>query len=279
MNHEKIQFLDSMALDKRLTLIEDAFEYQKPHSFYTDFYPLFGHEFDNGYLCALYNDQLIGHLAFCQREIIINNQKYKVIFLGGIAVDKNFRGNGIFKLLMNKAIKKLENSAHFFMLWSGDAQMYERFGFKECGAIYQWSEGECDLSTRTLDTLSKSELQIIANLYEQTWPNRILRSEAQWLSIKNMKSVEVFFNHESYAFIGKGFDLGGVIHEYGTTELDKFQNFLKNYKVWSPRMSNNKEEVKLWLGLARPGNLWSSSQEISQLLNQNEIMIGGIDSI
>lgn len=279
MKQEKIHFLDSIELNRRLDLVEEAFQYQKPHSFYIDFYPLFSSEFKNGYLCALYNDQLVGHLAYCQREIVIRDKVFKVIFLGGIAVKKNFRGNGIFKLLMDKAISQLETSAHFFMLWSGDVLMYERFGFKECGSIYQWSTNESNLTTRSLDSISDNELSKIAKLYEQTWPNRIIRNESQWRALKNMNSVAVYFDEESYAFIGKGFDLDGVIHEYGSSDLKKFEQDFKNYKVWSPHSSGNNKEAKLWLGFARPGNLWNSSQEISQFINENEVMIGGVDSI
>lgn len=279
MNQEEIKFLDSIALDKRLNLIEQAFNYQRPHSFYVDFYPLFGSEFNNGHLCALYNEEVVGHLAYCQREIIISNKHYKVVFLGGIAVAKEYRGLGIFKTLMQKAIALLENEAHFFMLWSGDAGMYEPFDFQECGAIYQWGELESNLPTRSLSTLSHTELMHIKELYELSWPNRIMRDEQQWQALLKMKSVQVHFSNDSYAFIGKGFDLGGVMHEYGSRDLKQFELEQKSFRVWSPHSSGNKNELKLWLALARKGNKWTSAQDISQFINENKILIGGVDSI
>lgn len=215
---------------------------------------------------------------------MIDNKIYNVAFLGGIAVKDEFKGKGFFKHLMVHTLKVLDPKVSFYLLWSGENELYKKFNFHQCGSIFSSGNEELNFNVTTLNKLSDVDLSKIQELYERCWPNRVLRSEQQWQQIRRINSVQVYLEYQnntvsSYAFIGKGFDLNGIIHEFGSIDLNDFIKRMEQYKCWSPILSNLGDETQLWLGIARPGGLWNETQTVWDFINQNDIMIGGIDSI
>lgn len=283
MNPQNIKFLNTRDESSALKLIEKAFGYSDQHRYKEDFLPLFDRRFDSHSINAYDGDKLIGHLGYCFREILINNLVLKFCFIGGIALENDYRGLGLFKTMMNLLIKDNESNLAGFLLWSSESKLYEKFGFKECGHIYQWGNEKSSNGYTKVESLSDDIIKGIKNLYEQTWKNRVERNQEQWMALKEMKSVEVYVdnpsNVQSYFLKEKGFDLKEIIHEYGTTSPDDFMSLFKNVKVWSPR-ANQVNSSKLWLTMARQAELWPKHfQNIEETLNNTDIMIGGIDSI
>lgn len=286
MKRENIQILNTNEESQVLTLIEKSFGYTKNHSYKEDFLPLFQKDFHPGSVNAYSNSLLVGHIGYCLREIVLANKTYPIAMLGGIAVDNNFRGQGIFKKLLNEVIESLDSKVAFFILWSGDNSLYENFNFHQCGKVYQWGEKDFNKNFIPVCDLTDSDLQQMKELYEASWPNRIFRSSRQWQSLKEMNGVSVYLEKEknlliSYALKNKGFDLQGVVHEFASAPLQRFIDEYKDSKVWSPTQSNIEEgNKKLWLGLVRQAKLWENTNlTVQEYFNDNSIMIGGIDSI
>lgn len=283
MSQQNIKFLNTRDEPSALKLIESAFGYDQNFYYKKDFLPLFDQRFNSHSINAYSNETLVGHLGYCLREIIINEERLPFCFIGAIAVDQSHRGKGIFKAMLDQAIAKNENTVAGFMLWSSESKMYEKFGFKECGHIFQWGDENFISNFTKIDKINDNQLQQLKILYEVTWTNRVHRSWEQWLAIKDMNSIEIYIdnieNIKSYFIRNKGFDLQGIIHEYAASSLNTFTQDFSKASVWSP-IPNQHNLKKLWLGLARQANLWPKTfANIEDTLNETNIMIGGIDSI
>lgn len=283
MSQQNIKFLNTRDEPSALKLIESAFGYDQNFYYKEDFLPLFDQRFNSHSINAYANENLIGHLGFCFREIIINDSKLPFCFIGAIAVDQAYRGQGLFRSMMDKVLKENINKVAGFLLWSSESKMYEKFGFTECGHIYQWGEEKNTLNFIKLENINDRQLHELKNLYEKTWSSRVHRSLEQWLALKDMKSVEIYVDNidkvESYFLRSKGFDLKDIIHEFASNSLNSFINDFASSAVWSP-IPTQTHFKKLWLGLARQGDLWPKSMaSIEDTFNETDIMIGGIDSI
>lgn len=284
MNDQKLHILKEAPLAERLALIHSAFNYNSEDSFAIDFLPLFNSAYKSSFYAAYSDNNLVGHIAYSKREVLIANKSYDITFIGAIAVAKEYRGQGIFQKLFTLALDELQTSTDIFMLWSGEPKLYEKYGFSECGHVYQWGELEYSTDLKETAHISDDDLEQIKELYKQTWPNRVIRTDEQWAQLRHMHSVKVFLIKKDdrvhhYGLIGKGADLSGIIHEYGSREIESFRTQFSKMKVWSPVSNHHASEIKLWLGMARPGGKWNQSVSVVNFLNQHNIMIGGIDSI
>tara|TARA_R110002049_G_scaffold49511_2_gene141604 strand:- start:766 stop:1617 length:852 start_codon:yes stop_codon:yes gene_type:complete len=283
MNHQNIKILNTRNEAAALSLIEKSFGYTNEHHYKEDFLPLFDSRF-NSHSINLYDEEkLIGHLGYCLRDIIIKKGKFPFCFIGAIAIEEQYRGKGLFKIMMNKVIEDLNDEVAGFLLWSSENQMYEKYGFQECGHIYQWGEEEKNIYKEVV-TLSDSQLTQMKKLYEKCWPNRVDRNDKQWQALNDISSIKIFIDSSndqirSYYIKNKGFDLDGIIHEYACIDIDQFLLEFQSMKVWSP-IKNKNNFQKLWLAMARQGNRWPSDlKKINEEFNSLDIMIGGVDSV
>lgn len=92
------------------------------------------------YLCAFYNNQLIG-----SAEITLKDKVKSHLGSFGITVDKKFRGIGIgqklMELVLSESIKNIRSLKIIELEVFGNnplaKKMYEKFGFKEFGCLPQ----------------------------------------------------------------------------------------------------------------------------------------------
>ncbi len=285
MAHQLIKSLDTSQLKQAIALIESSFEYESTYHYKDDFFPLFSNHYDAGHLAIIDKQDVIAHIGYCLREVHIANETFKAAFLGAIAVDKDYRGKGLFKEVFTKALEQLDQQVDFFLLWSGDNALYEKFGFNQCGRIYQIGSDLSFQAPLKASSLSINDLAQMRSLYESSWPNRVARNHKQWLSLLEMPSIDIYLDKkgetlQSYAIKNKGFDLQGIVHEFASKDLDQFIEKFKSSAIWSPKSFNQQAHSKLWLAMAKQSSLWNSQRgNIEDFLNKNELMISGIDSV
>ncbi len=284
MNHQNIKILNTRDEAAALSLIEKSFGYTNEFHYKEDFLPLFDSRFNSHSISLYDNEKLIGHLGYCLRDIIIKNSTLPFCFIGAIAIDEQYRGKGLFKLMMNKVIEDLNNEVAGFLLWSSENQMYEKYEFYECGHIYKWGEEEITSSYTKVLNLNFQQLEQMKSLYEKCWSNRVIRTDQHWRALNDMSSIDVYIDNENenikgYFIRNKGFDLSGIIHEYACEDINKFLTEFQKSNVWSP-IKNKKNMQKLWLAMARQGKRWPSNfKSIKEEFNSLDIMIGGVDSV
>jgi predicted N-acetyltransferase YhbS len=234
-----------------LALIEKSFGYEEEHSFAIDFAPLMDQS--NWHHCFILLDEdqkkVIAHIALKERELSLNNSIYKIGLIGGICVEEEYRGKGIFKNFFEQIMKLNEFSYLAYLLWSDQEELYSKFNFYQIGGQIQLGQSsnyhleELGFKLTEWSEISPHEFLEITNLYDQFISTMISikRSLADWDLIKKIQSTDLYIkrsNHEivSYLFLGKGQDLQGIIHEFiykdgfGKSLISK----LSDYKLWLP---------------------------------------------
>ncbi|MGE3609447.1 MAG: GNAT family N-acetyltransferase [Bacteriovoracaceae bacterium] len=236
---------DPSYFQKTIKLIEESFKYHAPFTFTEDFAPLIDESnFKNCFIMIDESENVIAHIGVKDKEIEINNHKFTVSLLGGIAVDEKHRGEGLFQDLFTEVISEKRDDCALFILWSDIEKLYKKFGFYLCGNQFEVSQAEDSKSFLEVKyyQLTSEEKAEIQKLYEQSFANNYLtfkRSASDWEIIEKIKSADLYIKKDAgkiyqYFFMNKGQDLGGVIYEYGGDNLkDLFETARSYGKIWA----------------------------------------------
>lgn len=238
-----------------IALIEEEFLYDKRNHFDRDFAPLINpHNFDNCYFFIDRDSNTVAaHLAVCPRKVIKNEIEMNVTFIGGIATHKRFRGQSLFKKLMEHAINEHLPTTGLFILWSDIENLYEKFTFYRTGGFFEsgsksFSPGEIapGFNRTKFTQLSDVDFNRITQLYSQYNEKNfftVKRDEKDWSIIRDMESIDLFIKRNSdgeidrYFCVNKGKDLNHVIHEVCASSAEQFKVLLKetsHYRTWLP---------------------------------------------
>lgn len=210
-----------------LQLIEDSFHYQAPYSFQTDFAPLMDES--NHHNCFILIDEdekVLAHIGVKERIIQIAGEAIPLAMLGGIAVDENHRGKGHFQSLLQDVLAEKRSDAAFFLLWSDQESLYRKYGFYLCGGQHEiiQTNSENEFKKTTYAQLSRKHQLDVQELYEKSFKKLYItlnREASDWSMLSKITSSDLYIREAEgkitdYFFKGKGQDLTGIIHEYGS---------------------------------------------------------------
>jgi hypothetical protein len=241
--------------EKIVALIEEEFLYDQRNHFDRDFAPLINpHNFDNCYFFIdKESNSVAAHLAVCPRKVIKNEIEMNVTFIGGIATQKKFRGQSLFKNLMEHALEEHMSSTGLFILWSDIENLYEKFSFNRTGGFFEsgskaFIQGEIipGFNRTKFNQLTDTDFNRITQLYTRCLESHLFtikRDEKDWSIIRDMESIDVFIRRDGngeidrYFCANKGKDLNHVIHEIGASSDEQFKVLLKetaHYRTWLP---------------------------------------------
>jgi len=184
-------------------------------------------QFSHGFIVG---EQLIAHANLWPRNIIDRDGQImaRVGLIGNVATHPAWQGKGI----MAKLFQYLENLAYehqlaALILWSDLVQFYQKLGFQSLGQ-------ECLFRlqiTRPSNIISPImefpiQRQLSPEILEHLMKLRppvsatVERSQAEFACLLNMPSCDICLLTEdgmprAYAIIGKGYDMMGVVHEWG----------------------------------------------------------------
>lgn len=206
-----------------LSLIEKAFQYEKPNSFAVDFAPLIDESnFHNCFIITDASENVIAHIGVCERKIA----GFPIAMLGGIAVDEAHRGEGYFQELIQEVISEKRSDVAFFMLWSDQEKLYKKYGFYLCGTQLEIasSGNKKKYSQTKLHSLNEKQLKELKAIYQKSFSgfySTTERTDADWTLLSKITSSDLYLKEEnneihSYFFMNKGQDLQGIIFEYGS---------------------------------------------------------------
>lgn len=269
-----------------ISLIESAFQYEEPHHFSIDFATLISESnFHNCFIKIDESEKVIAHIGVCESEILGT----PVAMLGGIAVDKNHRGEGHFQELMQDVLAEKKSDVAFFLLWSDQENLYRKYGFHLCGAQIEMNQtiGEKKFIKSKLDKLSEEQKQQLKHIHSQSFAliyTTIDRTQESWKKLEQIKSADLFYLEEnqkltSYFFMNKGQDLEGIIYEYGTLkDLPSFLHEISVYgKVWlgSDIVTPDSIQYQFFMAIANPRIFGQFVEKYSS----GKILIRDINSI
>jgi predicted N-acetyltransferase YhbS len=250
-----------------LKLIEKSFQYKAPNSFQIDFAPLLDvSNHKNCFIMVDENENVIAHVGAKEHFLRLNDVKYSIVLLGGIAVDESRRGEGHFQTLFQDVLAEKRSDTTFFLLWSDQEKLYNKFGFHLCGTQIE-IEKEKKISPflkTTYSNLNEKNKLNIKELYNTSFAKTYLtieRNDSDWKLIEQMTSADLFVRRENdiiqdYYFMNKGQDLPGVIYEYGSRkDITLLVEEISSYgKVWLGRDLVLSENLQFQFFMA-PGDL------------------------
>jgi predicted GNAT family N-acyltransferase len=270
----------SSLFEGTLKLIEKSFHYKDPFSFKIDFAPLMdvtNHK--NCFIMIDENENVIAHVGTKEHFITLNEVKYPITLIGGIAVDESRRGEGHFQTLFQDVLAEKRSDTTFFLLWSDQEKLYNKFGFHLCGTQIE-VEREKKISPflkTTFANLNENEKKSIKDLYTNSFAKTYLtieRNGLDWKLIEQMTSADLFIRKENdiiqdYYFMNKGQDLPGIIYEYGTrSDLTLLIEEISSYgKVWLGRDLISGENLQFQFFMA-PGDLRTFTNFIFNLTGE-----------
>ena len=235
------------------SLVEREFGYDPNHSFQEDFLPLV-HEsnWENCHL-VIVGDAVVAHAAIRKETLAYRHIQTPIALVGGIAVASSFRGRGIFKELFQRFINIYENSISFFLLWSKETALYEKFHFFEFGIVYENDLGGGTFAYQRVEDISPytKDLKV---LYDKNHQHTltIRRGSEKWKIIEQMKSLDFYLllkegKVHAYYVKNKGQDLQGIVHEFSNSRG------IREKRVWSPTPIG-KVQSTFFTGHFRVGN-------------------------
>lgn len=233
--------------EETLRLIEKSFHYKKPFSFKEDFAPLM--DPSNHQNCFIFideNNKVIAHIGMKDKILRVNGKEHSICLLGGIAVDEERRGEGLFRSLMEDVISERRSDCAFFLLWSDQEKLYKKFGFTLCGPQYEYTktEGKGSFEKTKFSALTPQDKGAVQFLFEKSFALQSItpaRTAEDWELISKISSADLYIRRDkqrinSYFFMNKGQDLTGIIYEYGYQgDIKEFIEEAKTYgTLWSP---------------------------------------------
>lgn len=240
-----------------ISLIECSFEYAAPNKFDIDFATLMSplnHE--NCHLFII-NNKVVGHIGVKLRKLGTSEFFTPVALIGGIAIHKDYRGQGLFKELFNQIINKYTSNykISMFILWSNLDSLYKKFNFFQAGAQIQTGELEFDEKKlpaqfkRTLFiNLTHKQFKQIKEIYTlsiEKLYTTFIRDDSAWHDIQESTSTDLYLYYvddkiSGYFCVNKGQDLKSIIHEYACLPQfkQKFLDSLQGFKLWLPEHEN-----------------------------------------
>lgn len=251
-------------------IIEKELGYTPANHFSDDFLPLMeANNWENCYV--IFKDQeVIGHIGIKPTTFSFNEIELRFALIGGICLKEKHQGKGYFKEVFPQILNERKNEFALFLLWTGEAQGYQKFGFYEIGRMIQTGEYNFDNSlrffARKLNLLSSEEKEYIKTSYQHSFRNHFKpqRSAHDWEVFFRMPSVDVYFKRRSdkflsYFMINKGQDLTQIIHEIGSHDHNEFIQLchdLNKFKTWLPDNMGHEssQSTFLFLGVFKLGN-------------------------
>ncbi|MEZ4741654.1 MAG: GNAT family N-acetyltransferase [Bdellovibrionota bacterium] len=225
-------------------------------------------------ICAIRDGDVIAHANLWPRSLVNvhSRETYKVGLVGNVATLKEYRGQGIMTQLINEIIdrsKTIKISALF--LWSDLIQFYQSFGFSSFSkedrfvftktSLANFSDLLGNFFLETNNSLTDEELALLLELRPQSGftLQRGINEFRSLLKIPdtNMLSIRVDGNIVAYAVLGKGYDMNGIVHEWGAVDYSYL--FLLLFNIMNKALVQE-------ITLLAPENL---SEELSSIFSRH----------
>lgn len=153
------------------------------------------------------NGEVIAHLGIIPLEILLHQKQCHVAAIHGICVKENFRGQGLFKQLMQEAIHYIQQHFDAALLFTDQPDLYTRYHFSilpEYDFIIDYPKYQTpttDLRTLSLD--NKDDLNLIQDLLHDHLPtsNQMSLVNESTIFILDNLHKKIFFSAHINALI------------------------------------------------------------------------------
>ena len=183
-------------------------------------------------------EQLLAHANMWPRTLIDRNTgEHQVVGLvGNVATNADFRGRGIMQRLLNYLWETgKESGLKALILWSDLDEFYKKMGFEQKGSeqrllftpesIKSRASGDTKLCDHHPDQLKYAFLKKIFSMRYVSNVS-LARSPKEFKILLSIPDTLLLTGRNQrgdlcgYVILGKGFDMPGVIHEWGAQSPD-----------------------------------------------------------
>ena len=239
---------------KVLALIEREFRYGRENSFSVDFLPLVHKSNFNNCHMILRGEEVLGHIGVREEILSYRQVSVPVAFIGGIAVNEKFQGQGLFRQFFEKTLEIYKGRVAFFILWSEKNSLFEKFHFFDFGVVY-----ENNLKDQTSGLYERQDmispfLKYLEKIYKEQEKKYLVvhRDFSKWKIIEHMASLDFYLKMQNgipldYYVKNKGQDLQGIVHEFSNI------SDCNESRIWGP-LPFGKNVNTFFLGLMKIAN-------------------------
>lgn len=143
--------------------------FNQPQGFFQKYVPALykpGKNSHKDHLIVKCNDQIVGIIAVKKKNININDEVFSFVELGSLAVDFDYRNQGIMGLFFDYILNKYSNEVDFLGL-SGNFDRYKRFGFFPSAKMFRYKYELKELTSNpyTFELVNDDTVSICEKLY------------------------------------------------------------------------------------------------------------------
>jgi len=258
--------------------------------------------------CQDFQNQICSHANLWPRKAInaSGQDQFLIGLVGNVATDPRFRGHGHMRSLLT-AVEEIaqNNRMQALFLWSDLTSFYQKLGFVSVGQEYHFHfmESSSPRKARTAARLTRMNLQGITDDFltqllrlRPQLTMTLERSLAEFRVMLEIPWINLYVAYETadivaFAIQGKGYDMMGVIHEWGCTDvafLLDLVHFVRRDKALPQCMLLTPGELKpVWHQeiLAQASAVEAVPMALMKNLQEenekalNQLFIWGLDSI
>jgi len=244
-----IRHLRTSETDVRDRLLQEALRPSEPRFSIGDEYPLVLSQSALRYsLGCFINDRLVAHASVVPRPLVRFGaiQPQSVLLVGNVATVPEYRGQGIMRKLLDDAVTQSQSQkAAGVIFWSDLDAFYDKLGFRPMGretrrliapehtknlsdALAPPCDPEFVPFNLVTDSLCRQLLQLRPSL-----PVTIDRNVAMFKELLSIPDTVLMISRgtdrspTAFYILGKGYDLIGVMHEWGAKTPHHLASLIK----------------------------------------------------
>ncbi len=190
-------------------------------------YPLvFGSEAPGRIVVVEEEGEVRSTCAVLVRDLVTPRASLRVGMIGSVSTDPDFRGRGLATKALLAAEELLKQEGCLFsLLWADSEEFYLKRGYQRIGSEIDFAIGAEHLKQLPMSAgvriYEPEDARQVHSLYVRH-PERVERSQSETASLLTTPGMEVLVNEDSgqihaYTCLGRGGDMGNVIHEWGGT--------------------------------------------------------------
>ncbi|SMF55344.1 GNAT family N-acetyltransferase [Pseudobacteriovorax antillogorgiicola] len=191
--------------------------------------------------CLFHDDRIVAHANLWPRDLMdsLGQRVAKVGLIGNVATDESYRGQGFMKqLFQSLESKAILADLEALILWSDLSLFYQKLGFQSLSQ--EWHH-QFDLRHRrgagNFRLIPSDEIHLVdptTLLAIRTSTRYTLhRSPNEFLEMLHIPNLDLCLEYGihneviAYCITGKGYDMIGVIHEWGAPSIDHLVNMIR----------------------------------------------------
>lgn len=196
------------------------------------------------------------------REIEVERNTWiKVLFIGSVVTDPDFRNRGLQRGLFHGVEEAAErHGIDALVLWSNQLEFYQKLGFNLGGLQASWKPqfripiGVAGHDVEVRETCEVPLTQVWFNAFDQK-SFRVRRTFEEMKLLWEIPQMKVAYTKNAYALYGKGEDFQQVCHEWaGPGEevlacLEALRRLNPELKILSPGVVHTNDESEVVNGL------------------------------